>query len=106
MQQGVEVVEVTLTTTSSTTVEAASDTAIALELILRSVCDQGAIEVEAEKILRKCGSHLASHKTADDTGLSYNLKVSSIFVAISSFSFLMFLLSVFSLYSDVYFTRY
>lgn len=74
MQRRVEVVEATVATTSSTTVEAATGTAIVLELITRNVCDQGAIEGEAEKILRKCGSHLALNKMADDTGLFYNFK--------------------------------
>lgn len=67
-RRGAEVVEAAAAAASSTPVEAATATATAPEPVPRHVCDQGAVEAEAEKTLRERGGHLASHKMADDTG--------------------------------------
>lgn len=66
--RGAEVVEAAAAAASSAPVEAATATATAPEPVPRHVCDQGAVEAEAEKTLRERGGHLASHKMADDTG--------------------------------------
>lgn len=58
--------EAAAATASSAPVEAA--TTSTPESISRHVCNQGAVETEAEKTLRERGGHLASHKMADDTG--------------------------------------
>lgn len=63
-----EVVKAAAAAASSAPVEAATATAATPEPISRHVCGQGAVEAEAEKSLRECGCHLASHKMADDTG--------------------------------------
>ncbi|KAK1340225.1 hypothetical protein QTO34_018790, partial [Cnephaeus nilssonii] len=63
-----EVVKAAAAAASSAPVEAATAAAATPEPISRHVRDQGAVETEAEKSLRECGGHLASHKMADDTG--------------------------------------
>lgn len=67
-RRGAEVVEAAAAAASSAPVEAATATATAPEPIPRHVCNQGAVEAEAEKTLWERGGHLASHKMADDTG--------------------------------------
>lgn len=67
-RRGAEVVEAAAAAASSAPVEATTATATAPEPIPRHVCNQGAVEAEAEKTLRERGGHLASHKMADDTG--------------------------------------
>lgn len=67
-RRGAEIVEAAAAAAPSAPVEAATATAPASEPIPRHVCNQGAVEAEAEKTLRKRGGHLASHKMADDTG--------------------------------------
>lgn len=63
-RRGAEVVEAAAAAAASSPVEAAATTAATPEPIPRHVCDQGAVEAEAEKALRKRGCHLASHKMA------------------------------------------
>lgn len=60
--------EATAAAAASAPVEAAAAAAAAPEPVPRHICDQGAVEAEAEKTLGERGGHLASHKMADDTG--------------------------------------
>lgn len=68
--------EAAATTASSAPMKTA--TAAAPEPIPRHVCNQGAVETEAEETLRERGGHLASHKMADDTGCGPPLSFSYI----------------------------
>lgn len=59
-RRGAEIVEAAAAAAPSAPVEAATATAPASEPIPRHVCNQGAVEAEAEKTFRKRGGHLAS----------------------------------------------
>lgn len=70
-RRGAEIVEAAAAAAPSAPVEAATATAPASEPIPRHVCNQGAVEAEAEKTFRKRGGHLASHKMADEIGRAH-----------------------------------